>query len=170
MNNQQRIEDMKRAFQQPVGTEPFAGPFTFTPMIGQVDAVTVGKSLELHEVVSTILGPIKTYICEMLREPEWDVPEAMQLQASLAFEEFVEFITSYLSGDAVNTLREIADVEVTVKGAAALHGWDAETAFQRVMDSQFSKLVDGNPVKNKSGKTIKGPDYKAADLTDLIKS
>lgn len=161
---------MKRAFQQPVGTEPFAGPFLFTPMIGQVDAPRTGKAVMLHEVVNVILGQVKTTVCELLQQPEWDVPDAMQLQASLALEEFTEFLISYLSGDAVNTLREIADVEVTVKGAAALHGWDAETAFQRVMDSQFSKLVDGKPVKNAAGKTIKGPDYKAADLTDLIKS
>jgi hypothetical protein len=32
----------------------------------------------------------------------------------------------------------------------------------------MSKLVDGLPVKDASGKVTKGPNYKAVDLTDLV--
>lgn len=42
-------------------------------------------------------------------------------------------------------------------------------AFGRVHHSNMSKLgADGKPVKREDGKILKGPNYKAPDLTDLL--
>lgn len=42
-------------------------------------------------------------------------------------------------------------------------------AFHRVHDSNMSKLGDdGKPVYREDGKILKGPNYKAPDLTDLV--
>lgn len=43
-------------------------------------------------------------------------------------------------------------------------------AFTRVHNSNMSKLDDnGKPIKREDGKVMKGPNYKAPDLTDLVK-
>lgn len=42
-------------------------------------------------------------------------------------------------------------------------------AFTRVHKSNMSKLGDdGKPIKREDGKVLKGPNYKAPDLTDLL--
>jgi predicted HAD superfamily Cof-like phosphohydrolase len=42
-------------------------------------------------------------------------------------------------------------------------------AFDRVHNSNMSKLgADGNPIRREDGKILKGPNYKAPDLTDLL--
>lgn len=42
-------------------------------------------------------------------------------------------------------------------------------AFSRVHHSNMSKLgADGNPIRREDGKILKGPNYKAPDLTDLL--
>jgi hypothetical protein len=40
-------------------------------------------------------------------------------------------------------------------------------AFHRVCDSNMTKLVDGKPLRREDGKVLKGPNYKAPDLSDL---
>lgn len=43
-------------------------------------------------------------------------------------------------------------------------------AFKRVHNSNMSKLGDdGKPVRREDGKILKGPNYKPADLSDLVK-
>jgi hypothetical protein len=42
-------------------------------------------------------------------------------------------------------------------------------AFDRVHQSNMSKLgADGNPIYREDGKVLKGPNYKAPDLSDLV--
>ena len=42
-------------------------------------------------------------------------------------------------------------------------------AFDRVHYSNMSKLgADGKPIRREDGKILKGPNYKAPDLTDLL--
>lgn len=44
-----------------------------------------------------------------------------------------------------------------------------EEAFNRVHKSNMSKLGDdGKPIRREDGKILKGPNYKAPDLTDLV--
>ena len=50
------------------------------------------------------------------------------------------------------------------------HSWYRDdTAFNRVHTSNMSKLgEDGKPVYREDGKVMKGPNYKPADLSDLV--
>jgi predicted HAD superfamily Cof-like phosphohydrolase len=41
-------------------------------------------------------------------------------------------------------------------------------AFQRVHDSNMSKLVNGQTLRNEDGKVLKGPNYRPCDLSDLV--
>jgi len=44
-----------------------------------------------------------------------------------------------------------------------------DEAFHRVHESNMSKLgEDGKPLKREDGKILKGPNYKAPDLSDLV--
>lgn len=60
----------------------------------------------------------------------------------------------------------------TVNACYKQFGFDTKTvfeAFQRVHDSNMSKLgEDGKPIRREDGKILKGSNYKAPDLKDLV--
>lgn len=71
--------------------------------------------------------------------------------------------------DRANLLKELADLDYVTAGAADVFGWDFNEAGQRVHRSNMSKLGDdGKPVRRADGKVLKGPNYQAPDLTDLV--
>ena len=100
----------------------------------------------------------------------------MQLCLQLIREEYRELeevMYEYTDGgdtlDRENLLKELADLQYVVSGFAVRMGLNLEEAFQRVHRSNMSKLgEDGKPIYNDDGKVMKGPNYKAPDLSDLV--
>ena len=97
------------------------------------------------------------------------------LQIKLIIEEYTEVIEAFdafKQGDKsthVAILKELADLVFVCYQAAENMGWDLDEAMQRIFDSNMSKLDDtGAPIRNEAGKVMKGPNYKAPDLSDLI--
>lgn len=89
-----------------------------------------------------------------------------QLRSRLVNEEMVEFM---LEEEPAAILKELADILYVCYGYAATYGWDLDTAFQRVHQSNMSKLGnDGRPMFREDGKVVKGPNYKKPDLGDLV--
>lgn len=68
----------------------------------------------------------------------------------------------------VEALDALCDCEVTGNGIAYLAGFDKTEADKRVLDSNDSKLEDGQPVILEGGKIGKGKDYHAPDLRGLV--
>jgi len=102
--------------------------------------------------------------------------------------------TAEVTQAAANLLKELCDLVYVMEGAQWA-GVDIETlgaqtlanilvlfrlygkafsdaqfteAFKRVHASNMSKLVDGKPLRREDGKVLKGPNYKAPDLIDII--
>lgn len=69
--------------------------------------------------------------------------------------------------DRKGFLDAIADQVVAGVGAAYCAGMNAPEAVRRVDSSNWSKMVDGQPVFDENGKITKGPYYKPVDLTGL---
>lgn len=104
----------------------------------------------------------KTLITEEVKELISDIDDAIKiLQEGNTVP--VELYT--------NMLKEMADVQVVLSGTAVtlkpLHNLDE--AFDRVHQSNMSKLgEDGKPIYREDGKVLKGPNYKAPFLDDLV--
>lgn len=108
----------------------------------------------------------------------------LQLRKTLLQEEMKELFAEmdaaieYLNrGEAVprdlyaRMLKELADVQVVLSGAAVtLKPLEKlQEAFERVHASNMSKLgADGKPMYREDGKVLKGPNYRPADLSDLV--
>lgn len=93
------------------------------------------------------------------------------LYTKLLEEEFEEWLEEAYSNtnNADKELKEMCDMLYIIFGHAANQGWDIVTAFNRVHDSNMSKLdKNGKPVYNESGKVIKGSFYSPPVLTDLV--
>jgi predicted HAD superfamily Cof-like phosphohydrolase len=66
-------------------------------------------------------------------------------------------------------MKETADVQYIVSGMNVTFGLPADQVFDRVHDSNMSKLGDdGKPVRRDDGKVMKGPNYHPPTLDDLI--
>lgn len=59
---------------------------------------------------------------------------------------------------------------ISINSYAKEYGEDiVQEALERIHTSNMSKLgEDGQPIRREDGKILKGPNYKPADLTDLI--
>tara|TARA_R100000781_G_scaffold15532_3_gene12861 strand:+ start:6749 stop:7156 length:408 start_codon:yes stop_codon:yes gene_type:complete len=66
-------------------------------------------------------------------------------------------------------LKELADIQYIISGNAVTFGCNLQAAFNRVHSSNMSKLgEDGKPIYREDGKVLKGPNYKAPNLIDLV--
>ena len=98
-------------------------------------------------------------------DEEYDV-DLESMRFKLITEEVDEFANAT---DKENLLKELADILYVVYGYAATYGLPIDAAFKRVHESNMSKLgEDGKPIYREDGKVLKGPNYKPADLSDLV--
>ena len=99
----------------------------------------------------------------------FETPEAAYLRENLIREEFNEVLEAFVNKDNENLLKELVDLVYVTVGTAVAFGWDFNAAFDRVHQSNLSKLSkDGKPVLRSDGKVLKGPNYIKANLSDLI--
>ena len=64
--------------------------------------------------------------------------------------------------------KELGDILYVTFGAAEMFGIDLDVVFNRVHESNMSKLgEDGKPIYREDGKVLKGPNYKPPFLEDL---
>ena len=95
--------------------------------------------------------------------------ELLLLRKKLINEEVEEVFDAIKSKNKEKILKELVDVVVVCVGMADTYGWDFDTAFKRVHDSNMSKLDDdGKPLRRADGKVIKSKNYKPPDLSDLV--
>ena len=110
---------------------------------------------------------------------EW-TPFLLTLRSVLIGEECVELQeefytlrhtdpTGWTREQKAALLKEMADLQYVLSGAAVALGLNLEEAFIRVHKSNMSKLgEDGKPIRREDGKILKGPHYKEPNLEDLV--
>jgi NTP pyrophosphatase (non-canonical NTP hydrolase) len=70
--------------------------------------------------------------------------------------------------DREEILKELADLQYVVSHLAVRFNLPITAAFNRVHQSNLSKLDDnGEPIFREDGKVLKGPNYKAPDMSGL---
>lgn len=93
----------------------------------------------------------------------------MKLFGDVIIEELQELAIAHAAKDPVEFLDAIADILYGTAQQAHLNGWPIGEALSRVHSSNMSKLgEDGLPIIREDGKVLKGPGFKAPDLTDLV--
>jgi predicted HAD superfamily Cof-like phosphohydrolase len=101
----------------------------------------------------------------------------LNLQQNLIDEEHLEVAHAYLDlkEDITNKrarehlLKELADLVYVCHQMAAAFDWDLQSAYNRVHESNMSKVgVDGKPIRREDGKILKGPTYFEPSLIDLV--
>ena len=102
--------------------------------------------------------------------------ENIKLRANLMHEELHELTEEIWDSEqnqdiSPNLLKEGADLLYVLLGTFVSLGLGEQLieAFKRTHESNMSKLgEDGKPIYRDDGKVLKGPNYKAPDLGDLV--
>ena len=106
-----------------------------------------------------------------IKKKLWD------MQVGLINEESREFLeaTEELFADPEdqklreNLVKELSDLVFVCYQFAATYGINLDKAMALVFESNMSKLDDnGMPIYREDGKVLKGPNYKAPDLTHCV--
>lgn len=126
------------------------------------------------------------YVHEFQKAMEQDieVPYSLNLlnfRMSLIREEMKEFETAVGAAEydllkkssltvqtKADILKELCDLLYVLSGFAVTFGLSVQPAFNRVHQSNMSKLVDGKPQKDDWGKVQKGDNYKPPKMEDLV--
>lgn len=84
-------------------------------------------------------------------------------------EAFDELFVEDTEQNRAALLKELTDLLYVVYGTAVSFGFDIDQAFSLVHQSNLSKLgADGKPIYREDGKVLKGPNYKQADVSELV--
>ena len=93
------------------------------------------------------------------------VAEVFDLRQKLIYEECVELIQAMGEGKETEIKKEAADLLYVLAGLFVDFGWDMQVIFNRVHQSNMSKLDEnGKPIFREDGKVLKSNRYKEADL------
>jgi predicted HAD superfamily Cof-like phosphohydrolase len=97
--------------------------------------------------------------------------ETALLRQSLIMEEAKEVSQELFRPviDKAALTKELADLLYVVHGTAVAFGLPLDVVFNRVHQSNMSKLgPEGKPIYREDGKVLKGPNYKPPKLDDLF--
>ena len=98
-----------------------------------------------------------------VEDPDW------KLRWKVTVEELREFEDAMFSRDKVKTLDAIVDGVFTLIGTAVRYGWDFDTAWQRLLESNASKKgPNGEIFMDELGKILKGPNFIPLKVDDLV--
>ena len=115
-------------------------------------------------------GVLSMRLC-LIREEAEEVEDAVCLLADKVFNAELLGIdmTEEIKAAKAALLKELCDLQYVLSGFAVTFGLPFDEAFERVHESNMSKLgPDGKPIYREDGKVLKGPNYKKPDLSDLV--
>ena len=93
------------------------------------------------------------------------------LRFELMREENEEYLDAVRDNDLIEIADALGDMLYILCGTIVEHGLQhkIEQVFDEIQRSNMSKLgEDGKPIYREDGKVLKGPNYKPADLSDLV--
>jgi predicted HAD superfamily Cof-like phosphohydrolase len=98
-------------------------------------------------------------------------PENYRMYLGLIDEEYDELLDAVVAEDKVEQLDALVDILVVTIGAIRAAGWDAESAWNEVMNTNFAKINSetGKVIKREDGKVLKPEGWKAPELSQFIK-
>ncbi len=113
---------------------------------------------------------MKTYGQEIKSKPMFPDKKIVKLRYNLIKEELDELQIAIQQKDLVEVADALTDLLYVIYGAGHSWGIDLDKCFAEVQRSNMSKLGDnGQPIYNKYGKVMKGPNYFKPNLKQFIK-
>lgn len=140
--------------------------------IAQPDGIDINPPRMVITELVELAAMLKTVADQAHKAAEYYNGDGYLLRVQLMAEELAEVVEAMADKDVVGTLHELADLRVVCDGTALCLGLGGYLvpAVQEIMRANMSKLdADGKPIKNAAGRVVKGPNFKKADVSVLLK-
>ena len=112
---------------------------------------------------------MKTFGQEVKNKPSFSTDKINKLRLDLIKEELDELKEAMNNKDLLEVADALTDILYVTYGAGHAFGINLDKCFDEVQNSNMSKLSEnGEPIYNKSGKVMKGPNYFKPDLTKFV--
>ena len=112
---------------------------------------------------------MKTFGQEVKTKPSFRSNKINKLRIDLIKEELDELQEAMKNNDLLEVADALTDILYVTYGAGHAFGIDLDKCFDEVQNSNMSKLGEnGEPIYNKSGKVMKGPNYFKPDLSKFV--
>ena len=112
---------------------------------------------------------MKTFGQEVKSKPSFSTDKINKLRIDLIKEELDELKEAMDNNDLLEVADALTDILYVTYGAGQAFGINLDKCFDEVQNSNMSKLSEnGEPIYNKSGKVMKGPNYFKPDLTKFV--
>ena len=113
---------------------------------------------------------METFAQEVKNKPSFSSERINNLRYELIREELDEFKDALKNQDILEVADALTDILYVTYGAGHAFGIDLDKCFEEVQQSNMSKLDErGEPIYNKNGKVMKGPNYFKPDLNKFLK-
>jgi predicted HAD superfamily Cof-like phosphohydrolase len=162
-----------------VNTLKLVGEFqqAFDPAnVGHEQPIKLPESMPDLAVLATKMTELGEELHEFARikkEAGETLESTLGLRLQLCQEELAELATAMSSGDQLECLDALTDMQYVLDGTyhtlglAHLKG----EAFLEVQRSNMSKLgEDGKPIRNEAGRVVKGANYSPPDIEKILSS
>ena len=109
--------------------------------------------------------------CGFIKQRLWDMQVGLIAEESKEFLEAADECFADCENPKLreNLVKELSDLVFVCYQFAAAFNIDLDEAMFRVMDSNMSKLDEqGKPIYREDGKVLKGPNYRAPDLSVCV--
>tara|TARA_E500000178_G_C16995325_1_gene742875 strand:+ start:1414 stop:1758 length:345 start_codon:yes stop_codon:yes gene_type:complete len=108
---------------------------------------------------------------EIKKSPGFPDKNIIQLRLDLIKEELYELEKAIEEKDMVEIADALTDILYVTYGAGHSFGINLDECFDEVQNSNMSKLdKNSNPIYDKNGKVLKGPNYFKPNLKNIILS
>ena len=123
----------------------------------------------MNKMQQQVLEFHKTFKVDHPDTPQFLSDFRMKVRYRLIKEELEEFYDAYVALDIVEAADALGDMLFVVFRAATEMGIDLEPVFDEIFRSNMTKLgANGEPIVDKLGKILKGPNYEPPDLRKVM--
>ena len=155
-------------------TNPQTNP-QIDPLVGATAWIQAAIPEPTEKDRSTQLGVFLEELSETLQELSTEdadvalvLKNAIQSLHLLAEHSKSQGSIFILPGNRLHFLDGLCDMIQTAASTAHVNKMDLVGGMSNVVESNFSKFVDGKPLFNENKKVMKGPDYFKPDLAQFI--
>jgi|TARA_R100000479_G_scaffold49997_2_gene23166 predicted HAD superfamily Cof-like phosphohydrolase len=129
----------------------------------------ISKAETLQDKLTKFHSAFGHPIDESFPPPNHKIHNLKKLRRDLIKEEYHEVMDAIKNKSDEEVLKELCDLVYVCVGMCVSYGWDFDIAFNRVHNSNMSKLNDeGKPIYREDGKVLKSDNYKPPSMKGLV--
>jgi predicted HAD superfamily Cof-like phosphohydrolase len=128
-------------------------------------------NMSLEKAFQQVIEFHEHYGVPVVTVPSFPPVERRNLRKSLEVEELQELHEADANNDLAGVADAAADLIYVILGRCAEYGIPISTIFTEVHYSNMTKLGDdGKPVRRDDGKVIKGPNWQAPRIREILEA